>query len=453
MSALENGTEPTGEIYALDRTTGTERWRYRSTTGRQVAPPTTAGGVVYSPSSDQGLFAFDAADGRILWNVATGMMGGQPPAIVGDAIYLATDRSLVGFSRSDGVKLWDVDLEADVDNSPIVSGGMVFIGDHAGAVRAFAEQAIADLLASASPPPTPPPSGTPAPSLAPQLELVTTFDSRSSDLDHPSGLDVGPDGNVYVVNALKQEIVVLDPANGSVIRRWGKKGSDPGMFDFVRDVNDPASAIGGVAVAADGSVYVADTANRRVQQFDAKGTFLRQWGRFGTSNGQFLDPIDLDIGPDGNVYVVDDQRDDIQRFTADGAFVSAIGRHGSGPGEMNFTSGISVGPDGTVYNADFDNNRVQAWDETGAFRWTVGSTGKAPGSFDHPGDVVDEGGRLYVTDDGRVQTFGPDRVVLGVWPITGRGSRVPRDRQGHPVRLGTVGRQDPRIAAPAMSEA
>ena len=304
------------------------------------------------------------------------------------------------------------------DTAPVIElgedmGGMVIVGDNAGIVRAFGEPWLAALLPGSSATSSPGPT----PGVGAQLELVATLDARSSELDHPSGMDLGPDGKLYVVNALASEILVLEPEGGTILRRWGSKGSDPGQFDFVRDVAESQSAIGGVAVAADWTVYVADTVNRRVQKFDSKGTPLGQWGRFGEENGQFLEPIDIDVGPEGRVYVVDDQRDDIQVFTRDGEFINAIGEHGTGDGQLNFTSGIFVGPDGTVYNADWDNHRVQAWDAEGTFLWTIGTRGSSPGQFTHPADVIaDSSGRIHITDQGRIQTLTSDGKLLGVLP-------------------------------------
>ncbi len=105
-----------------------------------------------------------------------------------------------------------------------------------------------------------------------------------------------------------------------MLRRWGESGSGDGQLNFLRDANDPGSIAGGVAVTDDASVYVADAANRRVQQFDADGGFVRAWGAYdlGHEAGKFVDPIDVADAPDGTIYVVDDQRDDIQRFEADG---------------------------------------------------------------------------------------------------------------------------------------
>ena len=202
------------------------------------------------------------------------------------------------------------------------------------------------------------------------------------------------------------------------MRRWGSHGAKPGEFDFLRDVTEWGSAIGGIAVGADGSVYVADTVNRRVQQFDAKGKVVRTWGRFGSDPGQFLEPIDVAIAPDGSVYVVDDQRDDIQRFTADGDYVATLGSHGSGPGQLAFTGGIDVGPDGTVYSADWDNHRVQAWDDAGTLLWTTGDRGNGPGEFVNPVDVlVDDGGLLHVADANGLQALDASQQPVSATPL------------------------------------
>jgi hypothetical protein len=161
-------------------------------------------------------------------------------------------------------------------------------------------------------------------------------------------------------------------------------------------------------------VYVGDTVNRRIQVFEPDGTFVRQWGRFGSGDGQFLDPIDLAIGPEGTVYVVDDQRDDIQEFAPDGSFLRVIGSHGTSPGQLNFTGGVYVDDDGTIYNADWGNDRAQAWSSDGSPLWVRGGAGQ----FTDPSDVVtDAEARVYVADRRRVQAFEGGGDLIGLWQV------------------------------------
>jgi diacylglycerol O-acyltransferase / trehalose O-mycolyltransferase len=261
-----------------------------------------------------------------------------------------------------------------------------------------------------------------SPSTARVLDLVASWDATTiPGLSYPTGMDIAPDGRLYVVNGGAGEILVLD-ADGSVVRRFGEPGQGDGQLDFVRDKSDLGSAYGGVTVAPDGSIYVADTANRRVQQFDAHGEPVRHWGwsAAGTEPGTFIDPIDIAAAPDGTVYVVDDARDDIQHFSPDGNLIGAIGRHGTADGELNNTGSVFVDATGTLYNADWENDRVQAWAPDGSFLWSLGTHGDDPGEFRLPADMgVDGAGNLYVADRHRVQVFGPDRAYIGEWVAPG----------------------------------
>jgi hypothetical protein len=249
----------------------------------------------------------------------------------------------------------------------------------------------------------------------PTLELTQAWDSSSIDgLSHPSFMDIGPDGNLYVVNAGNSEILVIDPA-GSIVRRWGTRGTGEGQFDFLVDAADPNSASGGVAVGADGSVYVTDPVNDRIQQFDASAAFVRQWGGFGPSNGQFLHPFDLAVGPGGNVFVVDDRRDDIQEFAPDGTWLSTLGTHGTADGQLSNTGGVDIDAEGRLINADFGGHKVQAWDAEGELLWSR-PTGIEGGPVSEPLDVAAApDGTIYVSDGAGIHLLDADRSPLTSW--------------------------------------
>ena len=241
-------------------------------------------------------------------------------------------------------------------------------------------------------------------------------------------------GRLYVVNGGTSEVLVLD-RNGRIVRRLGEPGTGAGQFDFLRDPADPSSALGGVAVAADGSVYVVEAGAKRVQHLTADGRPLAVWGSEGTADGQFLDPIGVAVSPDGEVYVVDDSRNDIQVFSADGEYRRTIGGPGGDPGQLDYTGNIRIDPDGNVVNADFGNGRVQAWDPKGRLLWTLGSPGTGPGRFHEPQDVgFGLDGTLLVVDDGRVQVFDQGRELVGVWPA-----------EPSPDHLGALAVDDDRV--------
>ena len=86
--------------------------------------------------------------------------------------------------------------------------------------------------------------------------------------------------------------------------KWGAKGSADGEFDF----------LSGVAVGPDGNVYVLDTNNNRIQKFTSEGQFVSKWGSVGEGDGEFFSPMGVAVGSDGSVYVADSGNDRIQKF-------------------------------------------------------------------------------------------------------------------------------------------
>ena len=70
----------------------------------------------------------------------------------------------------------------------------------------------------------------------------------------------------------------------------------------------------GIAVDANGHVYVADTGNKRIIVFDADGNYLTQFGSAGLDPGQFDEPVGVTVDANGNVYVTDTWNQRVQTF-------------------------------------------------------------------------------------------------------------------------------------------
>ena len=122
-----------------------------------------------------------------------------------------------------------------------------------------------------------------------------------------------------------------------------------------------------MALAPDGTLFVADGYNDRIQAFAPDGGFLRKWGGpfgmniFGPFNGWFAVVTNVVVDRRGTIYVADFYNNRVQVFGPDGTFLSAFGEAGDGPGHFDKAIAVAVADDGTVFIADFGNNRVQKW--------------------------------------------------------------------------------------------
>ena len=220
----------------------------------------------------------------------------------------------------------------------------------------------------------------------------------------PEGVAIGPDGNVYVVEAgSTRSRVSVWTSTGRFVRSFADHGSGPGQLD------DPKH----VAVDGAGFVYVADAGNSRVEQFTPDGQFAASIGQgfsLSAQPDQLSSPQGVTIAPDGTLYASDQQQRRVQRYTPDGTFLGTFGSQGSGDGQFEATGAIAAGPDGSLYVADWSLSRIQRFAAAGGFLGRVGSgVGSGPGQFSHPFYVaVDCRGTLYVADvdNNRIQRLG-----------------------------------------------
>jgi DNA-binding beta-propeller fold protein YncE len=218
-----------------------------------------------------------------------------------------------------------------------------------------------------------------------------------------------------------------------VLGTAGVSGSAAGQLDSPR----------AVAVGSDGTLYVADTGNNRIEEFSPQGQFIRAWGStckliennqgcVGNGQGQFNEPWGIAVGSDGSVYVSDTWNSRVQKFDREGRFQTMWGvfqsTNGalSDPGAMYGPRAVAVGQDGLVYVMDTGNKRVQSFKPDGTFVAQYGGGGVTDGTFDEPvGLAQDASGNWYVTDtwNHRVQKFDAGWNYLSQWPIAGWASQ------------------------------
>jgi DNA-binding beta-propeller fold protein YncE len=208
-----------------------------------------------------------------------------------------------------------------------------------------------------------------------------------------------------------EEDFVSDPYQESILdlaaeQILGGSGTSSGQFQ----------APHGIAVAPDGSIYIADTGNHRIQHLSLDGETLHVWGTLSPTSdgtapgGSFNEPWGIAIAPDGYVLVADTWNHRIQKFSPDGTFVTAWGEFGL-PDTINGYYGprdVVVDPLGRVYVTDTGNKRVSVHDSDGTFLFQVGSGGYLAGELDEPvGFDLNSEGNLLIADTWnlRIQSF------------------------------------------------
>jgi uncharacterized repeat protein (TIGR03803 family) len=229
----------------------------------------------------------------------------------------------------------------------------------------------------------------------------------------PRGVALDTSNNVYVTDYYTSRIVKL-AGNGTYLTQWGSFGTNNGQFSYPY----------GIAVDRSNNVYVADAGNSRVEKFDSNGNYLTQWGSHGTGNSQFSALDDVAVDRSNNVYVTDSTLDRVVKFDSNGNYLTQWGSLGTNNGQFSNPYGIAIDSSNNVYVVDQSNSRVQKFDSNGNYLSQWGSNGTGNGQFFYPyGVAVDSSNNVYVTDNiNRVEKFDSNGNYLAQWGTFGHGN-------------------------------
>ena len=200
-------------------------------------------------------------------------------------------------------------------------------------------------------------------------------------------------GIVYVVDSYLHQVLAFRQQDGTLIRRIGRDsgkvsakqrslvaevsthgraaaqaapGHAPNTSDEPRDLVANRGVEPGefrypsfVAVGPNGTLYVTDVLNSRVQAFDRNGRFVRQFGELGDGPGTFARPKGVAVDSEGHVYVADAAFNNVQIFDQQGRMLLAFGQMGRGEGDLDLPLGLFIDRNDRIYVADRTNNRLQ----------------------------------------------------------------------------------------------
>ncbi len=186
-------------------------------------------------------------------------------------------------------------------------------------------------------------------------------------------------GDIWVA-APADDVLWVFSKYGEFKTTFGKPGDGRGEFELTRPACRDCPGAGALAFAPDGSLFVADVGNHRIQKFDPAHKFETEWGDFGAGESQFADANQLATNG-REVFVSDDARKDTQVFDLDGTFQRVLPVSGWTAVDPAGTLFIVV--EGVVHTFGDDGNELETIelpDRDGGF---------------HIGLAIDARGRLY----------------------------------------------------------
>ena len=259
----------------------------------------------------------------------------------------------------------------------------------------------------------------------------------------PFGVAVAADGTIYVADAGESNrIRKITPEGVVTTLAGGSEGFADGPGSAAA-FNTPS----GIALDANGNLYVADTGNNRIRRVTPEGQVSTVAGgaTAGNSDGpgeqaRFNGPMAVAVDQHGNIFVADTYNDRIRRISPKGVVstVAGAGTPGFADGDANTSSfdtpcGIVVATDGTLIVADTGNDRLRKITPDGnVSTWNVQVHGE---DLSNPiGLALTYDNYLYVTelDRSRVIQIAPDgtaHVIAGRGAGFADGSDGPRFNQ------------------------
>ncbi len=230
-----------------------------------------------------------------------------------------------------------------------------------------------------------------------------------AQLDTPSGVAIDADGNVYVADTANNRVRRISP-DGRIDTIAGN-----GQAGFAGDGDKATTALlnqpMGLALAPDGTLYIADTGNNRVRQVSPAGNIGTWAGNgnaayFGDGDQAVLaalhGPRAVALGAGGALYIADTENHRIRKVV-DGIIDTVAGRARGFGGDggrgvdalLDSPSALAFDAAGNLLIADQGNGRVRKLSSAGIITTVAG----ADGALGSPrGLSLDRAGNLYVSD-------------------------------------------------------
>ncbi|HEX6293026.1 MAG TPA: RHS repeat-associated core domain-containing protein [Herpetosiphonaceae bacterium] len=260
----------------------------------------------------------------------------------------------------------------------------------------------------------------------------------TAPLDRPQDVVLGSDGSLYIADTFNHRIRRVGPDGIiSTIAGTGESGfSGDGGPATAAELDYPVA----LALAADGTLYIADSDNHRIRKIAPNGIISTVAGGGSmlgdggpATSAQLRRPDDVILAADGTLYIADTGHGRVRKVSPDGIITTVVGTGTAGfsgdggpatSAKLSSPAGLALAADGSLLIADTGNNRIRKVSPDGIIS-TVAGTGVYGSSGDGgpatsanlswPTDVlVDADGRLYIVEEDHIRRVSRDGTIMTV---------------------------------------
>ena len=272
----------------------------------------------------------------------------------------------------------------------------------------------------------------------------------------PNSVAVASDGTVYMSDPTHNSVFTV--ADDGTLLPFAGPGEGQAGFGG-KDGPAAAAQLGGpsgIAVASDGTVYIADRLNHRIRKVDATTRFITTVAGTGTSgdsgdNGQATaaqlnQPIGVTVTSDGTLYIADAFNHRVRKVDGTTGLITTVAGDGTGgysgdngqadAAQLFYPTGVAVASDGTMYIADWNNHRVRkvasdgtittvAGDGTGGYSGDNGQADAAQLNNPYGVLVTADGNTVYIADwnNHRVRKVDVSIATPTITTVAGTGTQ------------------------------
>lgn len=230
--------------------------------------------------------------------------------------------------------------------------------------------------------------------------------SGKGSLSLPVNCIFDTDGNLYVVDVEKRNVLIFDP-----------------KFNYLDKIQGDSSFKPTDVIVLGDTIYVTDPNNHRINAYEKsqKDLIFNFPDTEDQEENRLYNPINL--SSDGKrIFVTDVGHSKIKIYTREGQYISSIGGFGKTPGSFSRPKGTAVDRDGILYVVDAGFQNIQMFNNEGQLLMFFGGAYNGPGDMYLPAKVTIDYNQLkyftkYVDPDYSLQylifvtnQYGPDKV-------------------------------------------